>query len=334
MSDRIAVMHAGRVEQLGTPEELYERPATRFVADFIGTTNLAARTRRGTGRHRLPCCSSRPGNAARSLATASSPGRDVELSDPAGSHPPVLGGRGGRGGPWQRTVEQVGLPRDERVVSGPHARAGWPSPPSSPKAAGRLPVGSEVIATWPPAEALVLAGGMASEEEVDHEERARRVVSIDLETALVRYMVERRVTPARAARADRAVRRRRRARRRSSPPAPAGGAAASASPAPASPSAAPASVAAPSRQPRAPRRSRPPRRSCSSTTGPSTSARTSSRRSRRSTASRSPTTSSPTPTRRTRSSATTAAATTSPSRSRSTSRPSARATPWSSSTSR
>ena len=40
MSDRIAVMHHGRVEQLGTPEELYERPATRFVADFIGTTNL------------------------------------------------------------------------------------------------------------------------------------------------------------------------------------------------------------------------------------------------------------------------------------------------------
>src|SRR6202008_4916723 len=40
MSDRIAVMNRGRVEQLGTPEELYERPATPFVADFIGTTNL------------------------------------------------------------------------------------------------------------------------------------------------------------------------------------------------------------------------------------------------------------------------------------------------------
>ena len=40
MSDRIAVMNAGRVEQLGTPEELYERPRTRFVADFIGTSNL------------------------------------------------------------------------------------------------------------------------------------------------------------------------------------------------------------------------------------------------------------------------------------------------------
>jgi spermidine/putrescine transport system ATP-binding protein len=42
LSDRIAVLNGGRVEQLGTPEELYDRPATRFVADFIGTTNLVA----------------------------------------------------------------------------------------------------------------------------------------------------------------------------------------------------------------------------------------------------------------------------------------------------
>ena len=40
MSDRIAVMDAGRIEQLGTPREVYERPATRFVAGFIGTSNL------------------------------------------------------------------------------------------------------------------------------------------------------------------------------------------------------------------------------------------------------------------------------------------------------
>jgi len=40
MSDRIAVMNAGRVEQLGTPREVYESPATRFVADFIGTSNV------------------------------------------------------------------------------------------------------------------------------------------------------------------------------------------------------------------------------------------------------------------------------------------------------
>jgi putative spermidine/putrescine transport system ATP-binding protein len=40
ISDRIAVMHAGRIEQLGTPREVYERPATRFVAGFIGRANI------------------------------------------------------------------------------------------------------------------------------------------------------------------------------------------------------------------------------------------------------------------------------------------------------
>jgi ABC-type Fe3+/spermidine/putrescine transport system ATPase subunit len=40
LSDRIAVFNAGRIEQLGTPAELYERPASRFVADFVGTSNL------------------------------------------------------------------------------------------------------------------------------------------------------------------------------------------------------------------------------------------------------------------------------------------------------
>jgi spermidine/putrescine transport system ATP-binding protein len=40
MSDRIAVMHAGVIEQLGSPREIYEKPASRFVAGFIGTSNL------------------------------------------------------------------------------------------------------------------------------------------------------------------------------------------------------------------------------------------------------------------------------------------------------
>jgi iron(III) transport system ATP-binding protein len=40
LSDRVAVMREGRVLQLGAPRELYERPATRFVADFVGTNNL------------------------------------------------------------------------------------------------------------------------------------------------------------------------------------------------------------------------------------------------------------------------------------------------------
>jgi spermidine/putrescine transport system ATP-binding protein len=40
LSDRVAVMNSGRVLQVGTPSEVYERPASRFVADFIGDTNF------------------------------------------------------------------------------------------------------------------------------------------------------------------------------------------------------------------------------------------------------------------------------------------------------
>ena len=44
MSDRIAVMNDGLIEHLGTPREIYEHPATRFVAGFIGTSNLLTGT--------------------------------------------------------------------------------------------------------------------------------------------------------------------------------------------------------------------------------------------------------------------------------------------------
>jgi putative spermidine/putrescine transport system ATP-binding protein len=40
MSDRIAVMQSGRIAQIGTPSELYERPATRWIADFVGESNF------------------------------------------------------------------------------------------------------------------------------------------------------------------------------------------------------------------------------------------------------------------------------------------------------
>jgi ABC-type Fe3+/spermidine/putrescine transport system ATPase subunit len=40
MSDRIAVMNAGKIEQLGRPDEIYENPRTRFVAEFIGRMNF------------------------------------------------------------------------------------------------------------------------------------------------------------------------------------------------------------------------------------------------------------------------------------------------------
>jgi spermidine/putrescine transport system ATP-binding protein len=47
ISDRIAVMNKGRIEQLGPPEDVYERPATVFVAEFLGASNLLDGTYRG-----------------------------------------------------------------------------------------------------------------------------------------------------------------------------------------------------------------------------------------------------------------------------------------------
>jgi ABC-type Fe3+/spermidine/putrescine transport system ATPase subunit len=49
LSDRIAVMRAGVIEQFGTPTEIYERPVSRFVASFIGTSNFFSG--KVTGRH-------------------------------------------------------------------------------------------------------------------------------------------------------------------------------------------------------------------------------------------------------------------------------------------
>lgn len=50
MSDRIVVMNAGTVQQLGTPTELYKRPANRFVADFIGESNFISGSCRIDGK--------------------------------------------------------------------------------------------------------------------------------------------------------------------------------------------------------------------------------------------------------------------------------------------
>jgi spermidine/putrescine transport system ATP-binding protein len=53
MADRIAVMNQGRIEQLGTPTELYETPATAFVAGFLGASNLIPGTVSGADTVRL-----------------------------------------------------------------------------------------------------------------------------------------------------------------------------------------------------------------------------------------------------------------------------------------
>jgi spermidine/putrescine transport system ATP-binding protein len=49
MSDRLAVMNAGQIEQIGAPHDVYEDPQTLFVADFLGVSNLMDATARGAG---------------------------------------------------------------------------------------------------------------------------------------------------------------------------------------------------------------------------------------------------------------------------------------------
>lgn len=49
MSDRLAVMNQGRIEQIGSPSDVYEHPATVFVADFLGVSNLMEADAAGGG---------------------------------------------------------------------------------------------------------------------------------------------------------------------------------------------------------------------------------------------------------------------------------------------
>ncbi len=122
MSDRIAVFSDGRIEQVGTPGEVYERPANEFVAAFVGTSNIIVRDGRtftirperirmlGAGEdrrssrrgHRSRCRLSGLGHALRGRAR---PGRDA-------NRPATEPGHIGRAGP-----RRAGAPCPARVAS-------------------------------------------------------------------------------------------------------------------------------------------------------------------------------------------------------------------------
>jgi spermidine/putrescine transport system ATP-binding protein len=156
MSDRIAVMNRGRVEQMGTPEELYERPRTRFVADFIGTTNLLSglvETRAdGTTTVRLGsgdrCVVADGTLAVGDPVELSIRPEAVELSQATGSNVGPA--------PITATVEQVAyLGGNVQYIV--RTAGGLSITALAPKARERLPVGGAVNVRWSPAEALILA---------------------------------------------------------------------------------------------------------------------------------------------------------------------------------
>jgi len=157
MSDRIAVMHAGRVEQLGTPEELYERPRTRFVADFIGTTNLLSGSVEAAAGSEPAVVRLATGDRCAVADESLRVGDPVELSvRPESVELRAADGAGHRPISIIATVEQVAyLGGNVQYIV--RAGSGLSITALAPKTGERLPVGGTVDVSWPPTEALVLA---------------------------------------------------------------------------------------------------------------------------------------------------------------------------------
>ena len=147
MSDRIAMMNQGKVEQLGTPEELYERPTTRFVADFIGTTNLLRGTVDAGGAVRLAT-----GELAPCSVGALAAGSEVELSVRPESISLVPAEAIGA---IRGSIEQAAY-LGNTVSYQVRTSGGLVVSVLAPKTGIRLPAGSDVAITWPAADALVL----------------------------------------------------------------------------------------------------------------------------------------------------------------------------------
>ncbi|MGW0203185.1 ABC transporter ATP-binding protein [Nonomuraea sp. NPDC003201] len=153
LSDRVAVMNGGRVEQLGSPDEVYRRPATRFVAQFIGAANVLEGTVTGSGALDsggivVECgpLSLRPGGRA---VVAVRPER-IRLATPGPEAGPATGGVAGTvgyrafaGDAWHVEVRLA----DGRTLSVRVADTGAGDPPSA---------GTSVLARWDPADVILL----------------------------------------------------------------------------------------------------------------------------------------------------------------------------------
>jgi ABC-type Fe3+/spermidine/putrescine transport system ATPase subunit len=130
-SDRIAVMHQGRIEQVDAPRALYARPRTRFVAGFIGRTNLLGGLVRGEdvvfdhftiARARFPEAAALQGQVSFSLRPQSIHlhRQPPPASDGACVIPGVVAQRAYLGEHWDYTVRPSGSALALRVTARPH----------------------------------------------------------------------------------------------------------------------------------------------------------------------------------------------------------------------
>jgi spermidine/putrescine transport system ATP-binding protein len=174
MSDRIAVMSEGRVEQIGSPEEIYDRPATEFVAGFIGQANLLPITVNGReGDHTVVTFASDHRLPAREGTDLEPGSRGTLMVRPERVRLAVAGPENGR----------VGVPATVRdlVFQGPVVRVALTAPDGSDVVAHvgpeeALPLlrpGDPLWVTWERDAAVVLRAGtrmVASPEQQEIEE--------------------------------------------------------------------------------------------------------------------------------------------------------------------
>jgi putative spermidine/putrescine transport system ATP-binding protein len=139
-SDRLAVVNRGRIEQVGPAADVYERPETRFVAGFVGTSNLldgeadAALTGGARGVFAL-----RPEKVAVHAAGAAAP--DGHISAPAVVTEVVYAGS---------TTRVVAAPRSGGTVNAVLLN-------DAPASGAALERGADVLLSWPPSALRPLA---------------------------------------------------------------------------------------------------------------------------------------------------------------------------------
>ena len=179
LSDRVVVMEAGRVEQIGRPEEVYRRPATAFVARFLGRANFLAGTVAESGANGTVVALDGGG-----LSVVAGPrpdlvaGQPVQRGDPPGEHP-------SRAAPAARP----GAPNRFAATVVFHAFAGQAHhyvvqladgrelEIAAPGAAPPLARGPRTRIAWSPDDVILLPGGAARPARDSGEGRTRLVAA-------------------------------------------------------------------------------------------------------------------------------------------------------------
>lgn len=169
MADTVAVMHAGRIEQLGPPAQMYEFPATAFVANFLGQSNLIAGE--VTGRSGDDVTVSAYGSRFTVPAARS---RSVDGPVHLGVRPEKLALARAADGVPAGAQSVAGVVTDLAylgVSTQYQVRTGWgtelsvfspnngpgPGSGSGTGDGALLPLGADVVAYWQPAHAFLLA---------------------------------------------------------------------------------------------------------------------------------------------------------------------------------